>query len=103
LLPRSPRRHPPTQKHPAPLQPHDPGWGDKDGDRTSGDVISHRPGADPEVEVAGEEPARRQRRSRLAPWLPSKRTRVQTRASYMRLPVLDVPHPVAPPFSGSTA
>lgn len=66
LLPRSPRRHPPTQKHPAPLQPHDPDWGDKDGDRqgdrTNGDVISHRPGADAEVEAAGEEPARRQRR-----------------------------------------
>ena len=62
LLPRSPRRHPPTQKHPAPLRPHDPDWGNKDGDRTNGDVISHRPGADPEVEAAGEEPARRQRR-----------------------------------------
>jgi len=62
LLHRSPCRHPPTQKHSAPLQPHHPGWGDKDGDRTSGDVISHRPGADPEVEAAGEEPAWRQRR-----------------------------------------
>ena len=52
----------PAGSTPAPLQPHDPDWGDKDGDRTGGDVICHRPGADPEVEAADEEAPRRQRR-----------------------------------------
>ena len=70
----------------------------RQGDRTGGDVICHRSGADPEVEAADEEPPRR---GSVAESPDEGADEGLLHAPPP--PVLDVPHPVAPPFSGSTA